>query len=325
MTSVLLAMGAMLAVGLPVTLALDRGVRGPMLFGLAYLYGSGVVFVVMLLLAIVGVRWTPLSIAVPLISIAAGAGWLARRRGAHERIPIARDAESARGVAYAVDFVTALAIAGYALFCTLAPPWEWDFWAIWGLKGRVFFELRTIDWRQLESVSNRFAHPDYPLLLPLNYAFTAVVGGAWNDRWLGLLFAGYATAAILVVRELAQRESSRVVAAAIAFGVAFEALSLRVGMAEGPLIAFAGCGVLLMRAALLTDNPAAARHAALLLGLAASVKNEGFALLGAVALTLAAMRPRLLPRLWPAVVLAAPWVVLRTLHVPLPAAANRSC
>ena len=79
------------------------------------------------------------------------------------------------------------ASTGYALYATLAPLWEWDFWAIWGLKARVFLEAGGIDWHFLESRWNAFAHPDYPLLVPLNFDFVALINGGWSDRWLGLL------------------------------------------------------------------------------------------------------------------------------------------
>lgn len=321
MTSVLLAMAAMLLVGVPVTRAVDRSARRGLLLGLAGLYGSGVVFLVMLALATIGVRWSALSVAALLLLVAATALLTARyasRRTTAPHVPPASHTQATATAphrfAYAIDALVALSLVAYVLYATLAPPWEWDFWAIWGLKGRVFFEAGSIDWRHLESPWNRFSHPDYPLLLPLNYAFTALVGGAWNDRWLGLLFAGYAAATLLVVRGLARRECSPLAASAITLAVAFAALSRQVGMAEAPLIAFGGGGVLFLRAALAGGDVGAMRHAALLLGLAACTKNEGLSLLVAVALALGVTQPRFLPRLWPALALATPWLVLRALH-----------
>src|SRR6185503_4117030 len=54
---------------------------------------------------------------------------------------------------------------------------------------------------------------------------------------------------------------------------------------------------------------------AVMLGLAANVKNEGIALAVSVAITIALLRPRMLVRLWPAVAIAAPWLLLRATHV----------
>src|ERR1051326_5399770 len=64
-------------------------------------------------------------------------------------------------------------------FATIARMWEWDFWAIWGLKARTFFEFGTIDWRFLQSPWNDFAHPDYPLLVPFNYVYASLTAGVW--------------------------------------------------------------------------------------------------------------------------------------------------
>src|SRR5207253_7119 len=112
-----------------------------------------------------------------------------------------------------LDLATLISLAAYAVYATLAPLWEWDFWAIWGLKARVFLEHGGIDWRFLESRWNAFTHPDYPLLVPLNFDFVALIGGGWSDRWLGILFVAYAVALLLIARALAARETSACFAA----------------------------------------------------------------------------------------------------------------
>src|SRR5205085_9160530 len=112
-----------------------------------------------------------------------------------------------------LDLATLISVASYSIYATLAPVWEWDFWAIWGLKARVFFDHGGIDWRFLESRWNAFVHPDYPLLVPLNFDFVALIGGAWSDRWLGVLFVAYAVALLLIARALASREVAPLVAA----------------------------------------------------------------------------------------------------------------
>jgi hypothetical protein len=160
------------------------------------------------------------------------------------------------------------------------------------LLARVFFEHGGIDFAFLRA--NAFAHPDYPLLVPLNYAFVAVLGGEWNDRWLGLLMAAFVASFWLVARQLAARELSPLAAAATGFAVAALACSQYVGLAEVPLIAFGTAGLLVAR-----HDP---RTAAVLLGFAASTKNEGLTLLIAAVI--------LFPRLWPAFLIAAPWLVI---------------
>ncbi len=213
-----------------------------------------------------------------------------------------------------LDIPTVVSITGFALFATAAPLWEWDFWAIWGMKARVFLERGGIDWRFLESRWNTYVHPDYPLLVPLNFDFVALLNGGWSDRWLGLLSVAWAAALLLIVRDLAARESSVVPAALVTLIVVGLAASRYPGLAEGPLIAYGAAGVLFIRRALQLEDRTAWRHGALLLGLAANVKNEGVALLVAVAIALLVVRARDLLRLWPSLALAAPWLILRATH-----------
>ena len=182
------------------------------------------------------------------------------------------------------------------------------------MKARVFLERGGIDWRFLESPWNTYVHPDYPLLVPLNFDFVALINGGWSDRWLGVISVAWAVALLLVVRDLAARESTIVPSALITLAIAGLAASRYPGLAEGPVIAYGAAGVLFIRRALQFDDSAAWRHGALLLGLAANVKNEGLALLVAVAVTLLFVRPRAILRLWPSLALAAPWLILRATH-----------
>ena len=56
------------------------------------------------------------------------------------------------------------------------------------------------------------------------------------------------------------------------------------------------------------------RHASILLGFAASTKNEGIAMLVSAAIALLIIRPRDVIRLWLSVAIAAPWLILRATH-----------
>jgi hypothetical protein len=313
MTSTLVAILGLALLGVPITLAVDRRARGPLLAGLSLLYGSGAIFLVLLALSAVHVRWTPAIVATAAFAVFAIAAVIAKRQpAAGERRPAASG--------HAVDILTLGMLACYSLYATLAPLWEWDFWAIWGLKAKVFLEAGGIDWRFLESRWNIFAHADYPLLVPLNFDFVALVAGGWSDGWPGLLFVAWGAALLLVVRGLAARETTPFFAALLTLALTAVSLSFDLGLAEGALIAFGGAGVLLVRDALRKEDGATWRHAALMLGFAANCKNEGMALLIAVTLALIAVswsRERAaarLPRLWPAYALAAPWLVLRVAH-----------
>src|SRR5581483_6059366 len=64
MTAALIAALSLLVLGLPVALALDRRAAGPLLLGTAFLYGSGLIFLVLMLLSIVHVRWTVVTVTI---------------------------------------------------------------------------------------------------------------------------------------------------------------------------------------------------------------------------------------------------------------------
>jgi hypothetical protein len=213
-----------------------------------------------------------------------------------------------------LDLAALIPLTAYATYATLTNVWEWDFWAIWGLKAREFFAHGGIDWQFIAGRWNGFVHPDYPLLVPLNYDFIALAGGGWSDRWLGILNIAWAVALLLIARALAARETPPLLAALATFALAWIAPSRFIGMAEGALIAFGSAAVLFLRDALRRDAAASWRHGALLLGFAANCKNEGLALLAVVTIVIAVVQRRAALRLWPAYAIAAPWLILRAVH-----------
>ncbi len=317
MIAVLIAILTATVIGLPLTIAADRSARGVRLLGLAFLYGGGAVTFALMFLSVIQVPWTALTAYVALIVIALAA-WAVVRRRAREASNGAAPAAPATRV-HVLDLFTVIVLGAYGCYVTVASPWEWDYWAIWGLKARVFFEHAGIDWIWLGNRWNEFAHPDYPPLVTFQYDFAALLNGGWDDRWFGLLFVAWAAAVLLIVRSLAADEGEPWAAAVAAVASATVAMSGYVGMAEGALIAFAGAGLLFQRRALdeTRAHPADGRHAALLLGLAANCKNEGIALLVATAIATVAAGPhrwRRVLALWPAVALLVPWTLLRATH-----------
>jgi hypothetical protein len=309
MIAALIAALTMTVVGIPVTVATDRSARGPLLLGLAFLYGSAATWAALLLLSVLHITWTSVSAMAALVLIAIAA-WLIRGLTPNEPPPATRRQPRP----HLLDLITLILTIGYAAYITVASLWEWDFWAIWGLKARVFLERGGIDWTWLENRWNDFAHPDYPLLVPLNYDFVGLLNGGWSDRWLGVLFVAWAVALLLVVRALTAAEAPNWVSSAATAAVATVAMSSYAGMAEAALIAYAGGALLFLRRAVRDDRALDWRHGALLLGLAANSKNEGIALLAATAIGIAVTAPRRLVRLWPAGALVAPWMLLRAAH-----------
>jgi hypothetical protein len=207
------------------------------------------------------------------------------------------------------DLLTIATLAGYALFATAGPPSDNDFLAIWGLKAAAFAQHGGIDWSFLRSEWYRWDHPDYPLLLPLAFDFMTLVARVWQPETLTLLYPALAAAILLIVRSLSADEFASPLFASLATaGIAPLAMSPWIGIAEAPLIAFGTAAILLARRRRMTIS-------SLFLGCAAMTKNEGLALLAAVALALLLTRRfRDVARLWPSVLIVLPWLIARTAH-----------
>lgn len=216
-----------------------------------------------------------------------------------------------------IDAGSLIVLAGYALYATAGPMAEFDFLAMWGMKGKEFFLSRGIDFAWLAHPWNDYTHPDYPILLTLIYDELALFHGSWNDRWIGVLFAAFAGSILLTLRGVLERESgSSHLAALGTLGLVPFAASPYLGMAEGPLIAFGTAGVILVREGIRRPQDALVTLGAVFLGLAANTKNEGLTLCVAVAIAMSISGEgrRLIWRLWPAMALAVPWLLLRSIH-----------
>ncbi len=281
--------------------------------GLSFLFGTGLAAVLLLCLSLAGVAWTGGSFAAIALPAFVALIFLAVRRVRSGRRPRSLPPGRRFSPAAAVlDALTALAVVGHGIYATLAPLAQWDFWHDWGLKAKVFSIHHGVDWDFLRGPENVFAHPDYPPLLPLALDFFSLVRGEWEDRYVGLLFTAFAAALLLVARGLLREELGSPVAASLAtLALAGPALLLWIGLAEGPLIAYGSAGLLMVRRASRT-SAASWTGAALFLGCAALTKNEGWALLLAAGLALLFFcGARAVVRLWPAVLLAAVWLIPR--------------
>jgi hypothetical protein len=277
-----------LAVGLPLALRASAPPREPFSrAGEGMLLGTGICAATLVVLP--WSRW----IVIAAILLVAAIAWT---KSATER---------ARS--YGALLVLAL-LAGYALYATVAAPAEYDYLTNWGFRAKAFFEVRTIDWRLLENPPDSSVHADYPLLLPLTYDFIAVLRNGWNDAHFGIAHVAFAAALLLVIHASSLQETrSRIAAAFIAAALIPFAATPWIGLAEGPFIAYATASLLVIRRGDVTLG-------AILLGLAASTKNEGLTLIVAVAIGLfCAGRKRDVLRLWPALVIAMPWLIARLL------------
>jgi hypothetical protein len=282
-----------LAAGTPLAILLSKRRFDLLVLAEAYLLGIAVQSAALFALALCGVPWSRVTAIGTVVVI----GVIAARRG---RWAIEKP--------HIVDAVTLVVIAGYARFATVASPTDADYIGIWGMKARAFDAVRGIDWTFLAQPYNAFAHVDYPLLVPLAYDFQALIAGAWIDRWAGALNVGFALATLLVVRSFLGAEMRPLFAALGTLALAPLACSPWVGLAEGALVAFGTTALLEARADELT-------RAAVFLGLAASCKNEGLTLIVAVALALLiAGEGRRIVKLWPAIAIPLPWLIVSRAH-----------
>jgi hypothetical protein len=292
----LIAMALATAIGFALAVRLDRD--GP-LRGESVLLGFGACAALLFVLSLLHIAWNRWWLIGLGVAAAVSLVW---RPALSRPVP-------ARGPAPTlVVLSTLIPLVGYALFATAGPLWEFDYLSDWGLKARVFWMARGIDWQFLEQAMYRATHPDYPLLLPLSFDVLALIRGAWNDQALGLLNVAFAAALLMIVYRVALDETSSAVAAALVTFAMFPLAAVPwIGIGEGPFVAYATAGLLLMRRNVTI--------AAVMLGLAASTKNEGLALIVAAAIALIiCRRAKDIIRLWPAAAIAAPWLIVRALH-----------
>ena len=278
--------------------------RPHQLIGETYLLGSAALAFLLMAMSIAGIRWsrTPV-IAGALVVIVVMA--LIIRRGAPFEWP-------RLGWPNLIDVATAILVAGYVRVTTLAPPAEADFYAMWGAKAKQFFMTGGIDWRFLQDALNLPSHVDYPMLLPLLYDVQALLAGGWpNERWLAVIHIATSVSALLVLRALLADEMPKLARAAATLIVMPLVFSPYFGLPEGLLVAYGTLALLFLRRAVRDGDAALALRSAVYLGLAASCKNEGLALLVAAAAAVVLTRPRLVTRLWPAIAIILPWLILK--------------
>ena len=263
--------------------------------GELWLLGAGAVAFVLFAASLVGVPWGAWAVVVGTAGVIGLGLWLGR--GLRMAWP------------HPIDAVSVLAAAGYARYATLAPTPEVDFIMFWGMKAKQYAFARGIDWAFLQNPFNAFAHVDYPPLVTLLYDAQALLAGGWPGRWLGIVNAGFGVATLLLLRWfLAEETETPWLRALATLAFIAAAFSPWIGLAEGPLVAYGTAGLLFVRRGDVARG-------AVYLGLAANCKNEGLTLIVAAAAGLiAAGAWRSVVRLWPAVAVAAPWVVARSLH-----------
>lgn len=325
MTGVVAAALLFVAIGFPVAVRLSSaGWSGRVALG--YLIGATVCTVELTLLSLLGIRWHVAWFILAALATLAFAGLWRKSATSAAAGAETSSVDGGRGRSYKlrphtwIHLLVLCAMSAAAFFhagyATLTPPWQWDWAAVWGLKAKLFYAQRGIDFTFLSDPSNAFAHPDYPPLIPLSIDVAALIRGSWNDGAAGLLYTFFGMAAGWGSWCVLRRAAPASVAAVASVAIALVALAPWVGLADGPLIAFVGVGCsLLWRFAVIGDR----RDVWLgfvILGGAALTKNEGLAIAiaAAAALALQTRRWRLVTFGAVPVLVAAPWLIARVVY-----------
>ncbi len=322
MIAVLLTILASSIPGLAITRTIDREIRGYALAGASILIGCGTMALALFFASLVHIEWTRtvavVAALLPLLVFArsswasasqAAVGGLRSRRPRVQHMDL--PSHTSR-TAIAIDALLLLLIIGHAIYATWSPMYEWDYFGIWGLKAKVFFESGGVNWRYL---SNSLWHPDYPLLTPLLMDLPSVMRRAWDDRFVGLMYTALASGLILIARgHLEEELKSDRLGALGALAIACPALNLWVGLGEGPVAAYGCAGLLFVRRGVVRSSNPSIYLGAVLLGFAAWSKNEGLALTGMAIIAVVVTSWRRAWRLWPAPAIAAIWIITRTLR-----------
>lgn len=171
--------------------------------GAGFLLGAFVLTLWMRALSAIGVEFGVLSIALPLLALAAAALWVARRRGSLAPDALrgtiveavrARELDGWRRYAW-FAIVAWLVLRFLLLFVdvTLQPLYPWDAWIQWATKARVWFELKHIvpfvdldRWVAAQGAFYTDSSPNYPSTIPLWQVFSCVVLGRFDDVLMNL-------------------------------------------------------------------------------------------------------------------------------------------
>jgi len=193
--------------------SVDRAAR------LAIRFATGIVIggTVMYLESLLGIPWTRIGLAMPMLLIAI---WSAAA------MPPLSSTQKSGGVAAALQIgtITLLTIYGIAT----ARMTCGDLLYFWAPKAQHFFFAQKIDTEFLKFPHYYLMHPDYPPLLPMVYTWCSIAAHHFSYWGAAFLTPLYLLAAVLAFRGFAAQKigerrataSATLLAAVLAFGFA---------------------------------------------------------------------------------------------------------
>jgi hypothetical protein len=87
---------------------------------------------------------------------------------------------------------------------------EWDSWAVWGFKAKVYFVDRMIPFDKFSLFKTVWGNWDYPHHVPLMETWVFLCLGYWNDWWARAIFPFFHVGLAVCLYYFFQRYSSRV-------------------------------------------------------------------------------------------------------------------
>ncbi|HAO93266.1 MAG: hypothetical protein A2X99_05065 [Deltaproteobacteria bacterium GWB2_55_19] len=146
-------------------------------FSLAFMLGLGAISLQMFFYAIASIEFGYVRIAAPWVVLSAVSLAFPGRKKASQKPP-----PGGFGAVEAVFEIIILSQAAYLLlYAFLLPVFGWDAWHIWLLKAKVFFVEKGVPTGFLLDEALKYAHQDYPLLVPLSTAWIYTALGAAEE------------------------------------------------------------------------------------------------------------------------------------------------
>jgi hypothetical protein len=264
--------------------------------GLAYLTGTAVVPLVLIVLLVIGIPFT-IETFVVVVLACIGIGALRAHSGPEEREPARQPWWRQPWRSWPIEVWVAGACIGlFVLFVTVGllsalrmPLDEWDAWSIWARKAQMLTLYDSLASGFWTGSSYSWIHLDYPLQLPVWEAIHFRAGGAFETqallRHVWLLLGAF----IWAVAYLFRGQVRPIVWAPLLLLVAVTPGiwdQLLTGYADVPMAIFASLGAISLALWLSEEDGRSLALAAVMLAAAANTKNEG--LMAAVALLLVA-------------------------------------
>jgi hypothetical protein len=260
--------------------------------GLAYLTGTAVVPLVLIVLLVIGVPFTIETFAAAVLACI-GLGALRARSRPEQRDPVRQHWWRQPWRSWPADvWVAGACIVLFGLFAAVGmlsalrmPLTEWDAWSIWARKAQMLTLNDSLVSGFWTSSNYAWIHLDYPLQLPVWEAIHFRAGGAFQTqallRHVWLLLGAFVWAAAYLLRGQVRPLvwGPLLLLVAVTPGVWEQLLT---GYADVPMAIFAGLGAISLALWLDQQDGRQLALAAVMLAAAANTKNEG--LMAAIAL-----------------------------------------